>query len=108
MIGKPLKYFLFFMTIFLALYVGVIMGFWLSSAAYKPLVKSQANELKATTEAKHRLEGRIKYLTVEISSHVQDMEYFKKTSTLYIVLKGLGVDKYLENIKNETMEKSNG
>ena len=104
MIGKPLKYFLFFMTIFLALYVGVIMGFWLSSAAYKPLVKSQANELKATTEAKHRLEGRIKYLTVEISSHVQDMKYFRESSTLYIVLRSLGIDKYLENINNKIIE----
>ena len=104
MIGKPLKYFIFFIAIFLALYVGIIMGFWLSSAAYKPLIKSQANELKATTEAKHRLEGRIKYLTVEISSHVQDMKYFRESSTLYIVLRSLGIDKYLENINNKIIE----
>lgn len=85
-----------FIAVFISLHIGALMGCWFAGLAYKPLIRSQGNELKAITNAKHRLEGRITYVMVETEAHVQDMNHFKKTSVLYDVLERLGIPKQLK------------
>jgi len=82
--------------------VGILIGWSLSTMAYKPVLMAQAREIYQLDKDKAEATRRLKMLEIEIEAHRQDMNLFISKSTLMSVLEQLGVMDQMVVDKNES------
>lgn len=67
------------------------MGWMFSDNAYRPILITQAQEIKYLKDDRIRLLKSFRYLIIEGEAHRQDMKAFEKRSSVVAVLRRLGV-----------------